>query len=210
MEKLIKTTINERRTTSNINNSPFSFEYTFEDDALTYDEKTERITSKCNLNNNSQKHLEERNIEKQQENNIIGQEKDQNEQNGNLEIQNKKEEELEQDVENEEIQEVDPETQTDEATNTEIEEIVSNERDDDAGENLSSDIISEDEDNISENISESEGGELEGDKDWFDIPDNDVMSFNESILDSVTNVPIHNKMPVDIAFYYRIPRRKMY
>lgn len=198
MQKLIKTTIKERRTTGNTNNSPFSFEYTFEDDALTYDEKAERKTSKCNLNNNSQKHLEERNTEKQQENNIIGQEKDQNKQNRSLEIQNEKVEELDQDVENEKIQEDAPETQTDEATNTEIEEIVSNGSDDDTGENLSSDIISEDEDNMSENISESEGGELEGDKDWIDIPDNDVLSFDESILDSVTNVPIRNKLPVDI------------
>ncbi|KAJ8729047.1 hypothetical protein PYW07_006743 [Mythimna separata] len=187
MQKLIKTTIKERRTTGNTNNSPFSFEYTFEDDALTYDEKAERKTSKCNLNNNSQKHLEERNTEKQQENNIIGQEKDQDKQNRSLKIQNEKVEELDQDVENEKIQEDDPETQTDEATNSEIEEIVSNGSDDDTGENLSSDIISEDEDNIFENISESEGGELEGDKDWIDIPDNDVLSFDESILDSVTN-----------------------
>lgn len=51
---------------------------------------------------------------------------------------------------------------------------------------------------MSENLSESEGGELEGDKDWIDIPDNDVLSFDESILDSVTNVPIRNKLPVDI------------
>ncbi|XP_050665907.1 uncharacterized protein DDB_G0285917-like [Leptidea sinapis] len=136
--------------------------------------KAERKTSKCNLNNNSQKHLEERNTEKQQENNIIGQEKDQNKQNRSLEIQNEKVEELDQGVENEKIQEDAPETQTDEATNTEIEEIVSNGSDDDTGENLSSDIISEDEDNMSENISESEGGELEGDKDWIDIPDNDT------------------------------------
>ncbi|KAJ8728589.1 hypothetical protein PYW07_006285 [Mythimna separata] len=187
MQKFIKTTIKERRTTGNTNNSPFSFEYTFEDDALTYDEKAERKTSKCNLNNNSQKHLEERNTEKQQENNIIGQEKDQDKQNRSLKIQNEKVEELDQDVENEKIQEDDPETQTDEATNSEIEEIVSNGSDDDTGENLSYDIISEDEDNIFENISESEGGELEGDKDWIDIPDNDVLSFDESILDSVTN-----------------------
>lgn len=94
MQKLIKTTIKERRTTGNTNNSPFSFEYTFEDDALTYDEKAERKTSKCNLNNNTQKHLEERNNEKQQENNIIGQEKDQNKQNRSLEIQNEKVEEI--------------------------------------------------------------------------------------------------------------------
>ncbi|KAJ8712866.1 hypothetical protein PYW08_008170 [Mythimna loreyi] len=185
MQKLIKTTIKERRTTGNTNNSPFSFEYTFEDDALTYDEKAERKTTKCNLNNNSQKHLEERNTEKQQENNIIGQEKDQNKQNRSLEIQNEKVEELDQDIENEKTQEDALETQTDEATNTEIEEIVSNGSDDDTSKNLSSDIISEDEDNMSENISESEGGELEGDKDWIDIPDNDVLSFDESILDSI-------------------------
>lgn len=106
----------------------------------------------------------------------------------------KKEEEERQYAENQEMQEGDPETNA--ANDTETEQIGSN-ASDDLSENLSSDIISEDEDTL-ENISESESGQLEGEKDWIDIPDHDVLNFDESTLESVTNIPIRNKLPAEI------------
>lgn len=223
MQKLIKATVNERITINNINNSPFTFKYTFEDEKTTDDEKPARQTSECT--NNSQENLKEINIVKQQENNnIIKEDIDQNKQNRSQEIQDEQKEELKQDVENKEIQvkaqdqvlqqkrrekkeeeerqyaenqemqEGDPETNA--ANDTETEQIGSN-ASDDLSENLSSDIISEDEDTL-ENISESESGQLEGEKDWIDIPDHDVLNFDESTLESVINIPIRNKLPAEI------------